>query len=154
MTLWQEKRLPVSWRWLLLCEPSLLSQALSIPVLTTAFTAPLHEKITWNCQEWLTVTHQWIPVNQQDLPPSGKGLSSALWLWRKRTYCMRTNARCDFRICSPFSLFLFPSFRGIWLYLTYVFLTGLPSHSGFCHASSFESKHNKLGYACPYCFAS
>ena len=74
------------------------------------FTAPLRLIITWVCQEWLTVTHQWLLVHQQDLPLSGKGLSCAVGVGEKlcegkESGCQWSNNRSDFRVCLTFFAF-------------------------------------------------
>lgn len=50
--------------------------------------------------------------------------------------------KSSFRLCSTFS----PPFRNILLFLTLrIFLSGLPSDSGFCHTPSSEHRHRDVG---------
>lgn len=138
MMLWKEKRLPVPWRWLSSRLPRRISQALSVPFLTIEFTAPLHLIITWVCQEWLTVTHQWLLVHQQDLPLSDEGLRCALGAEKKG--CREKNPvayRGITRVALEFAWPFF-TFRNVFT-LTHVkkwFLPGFLSGPVTCQARS------------------
>lgn len=107
--LWKEKRLPVPWRWLSSRLPCRGPQALSVPFLPTEFTAPLPVIITWVCQEWLTVTHQWVPVNQQDLPPSDEGLGRAVGAGEKGCEGKESGCMWTEEVASEFAWPFLPS---------------------------------------------